>query len=256
MKLSGKVAIVTGSGAGLGKAMVMLMAREGASVVVNDINPEGIESVVNEIKKEGGVAIGCKADVSIIAEVQQLVKTAVDEFKQIHILVNNAGIRRHSPLVGMSQEDWDAVMNVDLKGAFNCIQAVAGYMMQQKYGKIINIASMAASGSSPHFGSNVNYAVAKSGLVRLTKEAARELGPYGININSISPGFVLTPGTHSRRTEEEVRLHVEHRTKLSVLNRAGTPEDIAKLALFLASDDSSFITAQDIRCDGGRTDLN
>ena len=258
MRLSGKVAIVTGSASGLGRAMLMLMAREGAAAVVTDINVEGMEKVVKEIKDEGGVAIACKADVTNRSEVQNLMKTAVSEFGQIHILVNNAGIPRYRPFLEMTDEDWDAVIAVNVKGVYNCIQAVAPYMMQQRYGKIINITSIAALGVQPSlYGQargNTSYAVSKAGVIVLTKYAARELGPYGINVNSIAPGTVLTPWKYATRTPEEVEKHMEERKARSVLGRVGQPEDTANMALFLASDESNFVTGQVMRVDGGRTD--
>lgn len=254
MRLSNKVAIVTGSGSGLGKAIVMRMAREGAAVVINDINVEGMEKVVSDIKNEGMTAIACEADVTNRSEVQHLMKTVAEKFGQIHILVNNAGVTRHRPFLEMTKEDWDVVLAVDLKGVFNCIQAVAVYMMQQRGGKIINISSVSGTGTSPHYGGNANYAAAKAGVIQLTKTAARELGAHGINVNCIAPGFILTPITYTRRNKAEVENHIEFRKRQSVLNRVGQPEDIANLALFLASDESSFITGQVICADGGRTD--
>jgi NAD(P)-dependent dehydrogenase (short-subunit alcohol dehydrogenase family) len=255
MRLKGKVAIVTGSGSGIGKATVMLMARKGASVVVNDINVEGIDKVVSEIKKEGGTAIGFKADVTKRSEVRDLMKTAVEKFGQIHILVNNAGIVRRGSFLELTEEDWDSVLAVNLKGEYNCIQAVAPYMMQQRYGKIVNISSAAATGIFPGLGgATANYAASKTGVIQLTKSAARELGPYGINVNCVAPGSIITPMTFTTRTKEEVEKHLEQRRKSCVLNRSGGPEDIANLVLFLSSDESSFISGQLICCDGGRTD--
>lgn len=254
MRLEGKVAIVTGSGSGLGRAMVMRMAREGASVVVSDINVEGMDKVVSEIKKEGGNAIGFKADVTKRSEVQDLMKAAVEKFGQIHILVNNAGAVRRRPFLELTDEDWDIVLAVDLKGEFNCIQAVASYMMQKRYGKIINISSISGTGIvGSHGGAAANYAAAKIGVIQLTKSAAIELGPYGINVNCIAPGVIMTSMTSTGRTKEEAAEHLERQKKLTVLRRVGQPEDIANLAVFLASDESSFITGQLICCDGGRT---
>ena len=255
MRLDGKVAMVTGAGSGLGKAMVMLMAREGAAVVVNDINVESMNNVVDEIKKEGGRAIGIKADVSKRSEVQNLMKTAIEKFGQIDILVNNAGVVRRGSFFELTDEDWDIVLAVDLKGVYNCIQAVASYMMEKRYGKIVNISSASATGVTPHHGgATVNYAAAKIGVIQLTKTAARELGPYGINVNCIAPGSIITPMTYTARSKQEVEEHLEFRRKSCVLNRSGKPEDVVNLTLFLASDESSFITGQLICCDGGRTD--
>ena len=252
MKLDGKIAIVTGAGRGIGKAIAMLLAREGATVVVDDIVPETMQRTADEIKSQGGTALAFKADVRNKAEVQNLMRTTIEDFKEIHILVNNAGITQHAPLIEMTEEDWDAVLDTDLKGVFNCIQAVSSYMMQQHYGKIINIASVVGTGT---FNAGMaNYAAAKAGVIQLTKVAARELGPYGINVNAVAPGVIITDITYSRRGQEEVERYIEDKKKVSVLGRVGQLEDIANLVLFLASDESSFITGQVICADGGRTD--
>ena len=253
MKLSGKVAIVTGSGRGIGKVIAMLLAREGAAVVIDDIDVETMNQTANEIKNEGGTAIACKADVSNRAEVQNLVKTTLEEFEQIHILVNNAGTSRHAPLLEVTEEDWDYVIDVNLKGVFNCIQAVSSHMMQQRYGKIVNISSGAGVGNAEP--GMICYGASKAGVVVLTQVAARELGPYGINVNGIAPGAIITQLTYSRRSPEEVERFIENRKKSAVIGRIGKPEDIANLALFLASDESNFITGQIICANGGRTDF-
>ena len=189
MKLTGKVAIVTGSARGIGKAIAMSFASEGAAVVVADILIEQARQVVNEIKNQGGTAIAFKADVANRADVQNLVKNTLGNFKAIHILVNNAGIIRRAPLLEITEEDWDAVLDVDLKGVFNCTQAVLGHMMEQRYGKIINISSVAGTGTSS--GATADYAAAKAGVIQLTKNTAMVAGPYGINVNSIAPGLII-----------------------------------------------------------------
>ncbi len=257
MRLIGKVAIVTGAGQGMGRAMIVRMASEGASVVVNDINLENIQSVVNEIKEKGGTAIGFKADVTKRSEVRDLMEAAVKKYGQIHILVNNAIARRiRNSFFEMTDEDWDVVLATGLKGVFNCIQAVAGYMMEQRYGKIINISSGAGmGGSSPPNECNANYAATKAGVIQLTKTFARELGPYGINVNSIAPGSIQTAeSSFTKRSKEAGEKHVAYREKLAALGRTGIPEDIVNVALFLASDESSFITGQVIAANGGRAD--
>ena len=256
MTLTGKVAIVTGSGQGIGKAMVARMASEGASVVVTGLDRGKIQSVVGEIREKGGTVVGVKADVTSRAEVRNLVHTALSEFGHVDILVNNATLRRHSPsFFEMTDEDWDVVLATGLKGVFNCIQAVARHMMDRKYGKIINISSSAGMGSSQAPNEcNFNYGATKAAVDQLTRAFARELGPHGINVNSIAPGSIETDQSFVKRRGEEAQRHAAERAKVAVLGRRGKPEDIANLALFLATDASSFITGQTILADGGRTD--
>lgn len=251
-RLDGKVAIVTGSARGFGKAMTLRFAKEGADVVVSDILVEEMEKTAADVRNLGRKAIAIKTDVTKKDDVCRMISSALDAFKKVDILVNNAGIQRHRDLLQMTEEDWDAVLAVNLKGPFLNIQAVAPHMMEKKYGKIINIASVAGLGTANT--EMANYASSKAGLIQLTKVAARRLGPYGINVNCIAPGFVVTDITFVGRTEEEVRKIIEYRTKNAVLGRAGASEDIANLALFLASDESSFITGQVIPSDGGRVD--
>lgn len=236
--------------------MIVRMASEGASVVVTGINPEKIQNVVNEIREKGGTACGVKADVTQRSEVRNLMETAVKEYGHIDILVNNAVARRRSAsFFEMTDEDWDVVLATGLKGVFNCIQAVARHMMDRRYGKIINISSSAGmGGSNPPNECNANYAAAKAGVNQLTKTFARELGPYGINVNSLAPGSIETAQSFTKRSQEDAEKHNAYREKLAVLGRRGKPDDIANVAVFLASDESSFITGQVILADGGRTD--
>jgi len=253
MKLDNKVAIVTGSARGIGEAIAKKLASEGAAIVVNALHAEGANRVAREIQKQGGKAIAVKADVSSKAEVQDLVSKTLENFGTVHILVNNAGIIRRSPIVEMTEEDWDVIQNVDLKGVFLCTQAVLPHLVKQKYGKIINISSMAALGTNNP--GTAAYAAAKAGVIALTKVAAREAGPYGINVNCILPGRIITDMIYTSRTKEEVDRFISDGKKSSVLGRTGNPEDIANLALFLASEDSSFMSGQVIRMDGGRGDI-
>ncbi|MFC2003964.1 SDR family NAD(P)-dependent oxidoreductase [Chloroflexota bacterium] len=249
MKLTGKVAIVTGSARGIGKAIAMRFISEGAAVVVTDILIEQAHQVVNEIKNQGGTAIAFKADVANRADVHNLVKYTIENFKAIHILVNNAGFApRGASLVEITEEEWDVAQNVMLKGVFNCSQAVLGHMMEQRYGKIINISSVAGLNGS---GIAAIYGAAKAGVIGLTKSVAKEVGPYGINLNAIAPSTIVSDFQYAHRTKEEAEKVLEKAKQRATLRRAGMPEDIANLALFLASDDSSHITGQVIRCDGG-----
>jgi 3-oxoacyl-[acyl-carrier protein] reductase len=253
MKLKDKVAIVTGSGRGIGEAIAKKLASEGAAIVVVDIIIEEALRVANEIKEKGGSALAFKTDVSKRNEVHSLINKTLEDFKAIDILVNNAGITRHKPLIELTEDDWDIVLDVDLKGVFNCTQAVLRQMMSQRYGKIINISSLAGLGASN--AGMANYAAAKAGVIGLTKVTAREAGPYGINVNCIAPGAIVTPLTYESRGKEGGDKFIEERKKLSVLGRVGRPEDIANLVLFLASEDSSYMSGQVIRMDGGRADL-
>lgn len=259
MRLRDKVAIVTGSGSGLGKAMVQRFTEEGASVVVADINQDAIDTVVRELTDAGRKAMGYKVDVTDREQLRDLMAATAARFGRIDILVNNAGVVRPRPFREMKDEDWDIVLAVDLKGVFYCIQAAADYMIKQQYGKIVNMSSVAGTGASPFGGGgspagNINYASAKAGVILLTKTMARELGPHNINVNCIAPGFVVTPMTYTTRTQAEVEKHIESRKKSNVLQQVGKPEDTANAALFLVSDEASFISGQLLCVDGGRID--
>jgi len=249
-KLAQKVAVITGGARGIGKQIALTFAGAGADIVIGDIIE--METVAQDIKSLGREVITIKTDVTSKAEVQNLIHTAVSNFNKVDILVNNAGITRRASFMELTEDDWNAVIDVNLKGAFLCIQATAEHMIKRKYGKIINIASVA--GLNAVYVS-ANYCVSKAGVIQLAKVCARELGPYGINVNAIAPGVVLTDIVYYQRTQAEVERYVEDREKWAVLGRVGTVEDIANVALFLASDESSFITGQVIAADGGRTGL-
>ena len=256
MRLAGKVAIVTGSGQGIGRAMAMRLAEEGAAVVVNGRDPGKIQNVVTEIRGLGGTAIGRAADVSKRSDVREMVDAARKEYGHVDILVNNAIARsRARSFLEMTDENWDVVLATGLKGTFNCIQAVAPQMMERRYGKIINISSSSAMGSSAGPNEcNINYAATKAAIIQLTRSFARDFGPHGINVNCISPGSIQTAESFTKRSPEAAAQHTAYRAKLAVLGRMGKPEEIADLTLYLASDESSFITGQTIVADGGRTD--
>jgi len=253
MKLEGKIAIVTGGGTGLGKAMALEFADAGADVVVCSRNKDNIEKVRDEIIALGRRSLAIATDVCVKEQVTNMVKKVIDEFGRVDILVNNSGTNRRMSIVDFTEDAWDLVIDTNLKGVFLCTQAVAKHMIKQKYGKIINITSTAALGGIQIESSA--YAASKFGVIGFTKASAREFGQYGINVNAIAPGRILTDIVYASRTPEEV----EHFTKVGkeacLLGRLGVPEDIARLALFLASDDSSFVNAQTIACNGGRTNL-
>ena len=260
MRLRDKVAIVTGSGSGLGKAMVKRFADEGASVVIADINQEGVDAAVRELNQAGRTAMGFRVDVRKRAELKELMKATAEKFGRIDILVNNAGVQRNKPFLTMDDEDWDFVLGVDLKGVFFCVQAVAEYMIKQRYGKIVNISSSIGTGTGAVMAGGVTaggysiYAAAKAGVFQLTKTLARELGPHGINVNCVAPGNLGKPMPDNSKTNEEREAHIAFKRSLTVLNRTGTLEDLSNAALYLVSDESSFISGHVLLVDGGRTD--
>ncbi|MCK4388235.1 MAG: 3-oxoacyl-ACP reductase FabG [Dehalococcoidia bacterium] len=251
-KLDQRVAIITGGGTGIGRNIALEFAKEGAKVVIGSRNMANLEKVVEEIKALGGHSLAIATDVSVAEQVRSMVKQTVDKFGRIDILVNNAGILHSATLLEMTEQDWDDVLDINLKGVFLCTQAVARYMMEQRYGKIINISSNSGRGGG--LDDCANYCVSKAGVIQLTKSSAFELGPYGINVNAIAPGIIQTSIYKVGRTPEQIKEFEEETIRATVLGKLGVPEDIARLALFLASEDSSFISGQTIPVDGGRTD--
>lgn len=250
-RLDGKIAVITGGAKGIGKQIALTLAAEGADIVLGDVDIDEMETAAKEIRDSGRTAITVEANVARKADVDNLVDAAIRNFGKIDIMVNNAGISsRQNSLLKTTEEDWDVIHSVNLRGVFLCVQAAARIMVERKYGKIINIASVAGVLVSP--GAPLTYSVAKAGVVHMTRVCARELGPHGINVNAIAPGFIITSLTRSGRTPEEWGRMVEGRKKLAALGRVGETQDIANLALFLASDESSFITGQIISADGGR----
>jgi 3-oxoacyl-[acyl-carrier protein] reductase len=247
LKLKGKVAIVTGSGQGIGKEIILAFAKEGSKVVISDITDK-IYEVAEEVKKLGQEALAVKCDVTKPEEVKNMIETTLKKFGKIDILVNNAGIFPFKPFTEITEQDWDKVINVNLKGTFNCTKAVLPTMIKQKYGKIINISSIA--GTIVGFTQLTHYCASKAAIVGFTRALALEVAQHGINVNAIAPGPIETPGTQALGKE----IH-EQIKKAIPLARWGKPEEIATLAVFLASDDSNFITGQCIVADGGYTIL-
>ncbi|NJK79475.1 MAG: 3-oxoacyl-ACP reductase FabG [Chloroflexaceae bacterium] len=243
MRLQDKVAIVTGAGQGIGRATALTFAREGAKVVVADINDQTIQSVAEEITSSGGQALPVQLNVASSESVDAMIKATMDWGSRLDVLVNNAGITKDARLQKMSEDQWDAVINVNLKGVWLCGKAAATIMAEQGSGSIANASSI--TGLYGNFGQS-NYAATKGGVIAMTLTWAIELGPKGVRVNAIAPGFTMTPMLET--VPEKVLDDIRGKTPL---RRLGTPEDIANAYLFLASDESSFITGQVISVSGG-----
>ncbi|MDF2657397.1 MAG: 3-oxoacyl-ACP reductase [Paenibacillus sp.] len=242
--LEGKAALVTGASRGIGRAIAISLAEAGADVAVNYSGSEqAAEEVVRHIESLGRRAFKVKADVASSAQVEEMVKQVLDQFGKLDILVNNAGITRDNLIMRMKEEEFDQVMNTNLKGVFNCIKAVTRPMMKQRSGKIINISSVV--GVLGNAG-QANYVAAKAGVIGLTKSAARELASRNIAVNAVAPGFIETDMTDKLTTEQR-----EQMLQQIPAARLGKPEDIARVVRFLASDDAAYMTGQTIHVDGG-----
>ncbi|MFP4641777.1 MAG: 3-oxoacyl-ACP reductase family protein [Chloroflexota bacterium] len=246
MRLQDKRAIVTGGGRGIGRAVALAFAREGADVLINyRSNDAAANEVVEEIQKLGRKAVAVKADVSSYEDSRSMVEQAVQELGGVDILVNNAGLSKPALLLKMDEQTWDQVIDIHLKGTFNCTQAAATHMKENKYGKIINVISTAGL-----FGTvgQINYASAKAGIIGFTKSASRELGRYSINVNTISMGIITTEMTDKIRGDEKLKETYISRIQLG---RFGEPEEVAPAFVFLASEDARYITGQVLSVDGG-----
>ncbi|MDI3328100.1 MAG: 3-oxoacyl-ACP reductase FabG [Alicyclobacillaceae bacterium] len=241
-RFAGKVAIVTGAARGIGAAIAKRLASEGARVGVFDLNIEGAQQVVEEIRGMGSDGLALSCDVSKPDQVESCFRQVVEKFGQLDILVNNAGVIRDNLLYKMTEDDWDTVIDIHLKGTFLCSREGQKYMVPRRYGKIINLSSTSALGNR----GQTNYSAAKAGIQGMTKTMAIELGPFGINVNAIAPGFIATDMT--RATAERMKISfeqfVEEYVKTNPIKRVGTPEDIANAAAFLASDEAGYITGQ------------
>ncbi len=245
-----RIALVTGAGQGIGAAIAARLAAGGAKVAVLDLTEANTTDTVEAIKADGGTAIGLGADVSKADQVQAAIDTIVQTWGGLHILVNNAGVLRDNLLFKMTEDDWDIVMNVHLKGAFLCSKAAQKHMVDAKYGRIVTMSSTSALGNR----GQSNYSTAKAGLQGLTKTLAIELGPFGVTANSIAPGFIETAMT--KATAERVGTTIEQMREAVAqavpVRRGGVPDDIANTALFFAGEESGYVTGQVIYVDGGR----
>jgi 3-oxoacyl-[acyl-carrier protein] reductase len=243
MSLSNKVAIVTGSGQGIGREIALKLAEQGASLVISDVNAATAKEVAAEIEAKNGKSIAIPANVAVADEIHKLVEQTLSSFGHIDILVNNAGITRDGLLLRMSEADWDLVLNINLKGAFICTQAVLRHMIRQRWGRIVNIASVV--GLTGNAG-QANYAASKAGLIGLTKTTAREVASRSITVNAVAPGFIDTGMT--QKLSENVK---QEFLKQVPVGYFGLPKDVAYAVAFLVSEEANYITGQVINVNGG-----
>jgi len=245
-RVKDRVAVVTGGGRGIGEACVQRLAEEGARITVAEVNPEWAKRVADQVVAAGGEALAFPLDVRDRFAVQQCMAETHARFGRLDILVNNAGFSKPALLAKMTEDQWDLVLDVCLKGQFNCAQFAAPYMIAEGWGRIVNISSLAYMGNV----GNVNYSSAKAGILGLTRALAKELGKHGVLVNAIAPGAIDTPGLAERLPAQWRETFV----KAAPLRRIGTPRDVANAVLFLASDEASFITANVVHVSGGLFD--
>ncbi len=248
-KLDGQVAFITGAGRGIGAATALRLAEEGASVALADVDSEGCERVAAELEKINAKGLVVPCNVTDKNMVEAAVQQTVDRFGRLDILVNNAGVLRDNLLFKMTDDDWETVMNVHLRGAFLCSRAAQVHMVKQKYGRIISLSSTSALGNR----GQSNYSTAKAGLQGLTRTLAIELGPFGITANAVAPGFIDTEMTRAtaRRMGFDPQERIEAASKVIPVRRVGVPRDVANVICFLASEESSYVSGQIIYVAGG-----
>lgn len=251
MRFTDKVAVVTGAANGIGKAIALKLAEEGAGVIVNDSSYLAAEELSDKIRDKGGDALPVKADVTRADEVDKMFTEAVTKFSKVDILISNAGIKKDAPIHTMTEDQWDAVINVHLKGCFNCAKSAQTHMVSQQYGKIVIIASPVPPGFARP--GQLNYSAANAGLIGLATSLAIELGPYNINVNCIAPDFIQTQMTRDSVRREGMFMD-DYKKAVLVnipLRRLGKVDDVSNVAAFLSSDESSYVTGQVIKVSGG-----
>ncbi|WP_305043920.1 3-oxoacyl-[acyl-carrier-protein] reductase [Geoalkalibacter sp.] len=238
-----RVAVVTGASRGIGREIALQFAAAGAKVVLSARSASAVESLAREIQDAGGQAIAVVGDVALSADVEELFRQAAETFQRVDILVNNAGITRDGLLLRMKDEDWDAVLDTNLKGAFLCTRAAAKLMSKQKYGRIVNISSVVGEMGNP---GQANYCASKAGMIGLTKSVARELARRNVTVNAVTPGFIVTDMTESlpEKTKEELSAQIP-------LGRLGEAAEVARAVLFLSSEQAAYITGQVLGVNGG-----
>jgi 3-oxoacyl-[acyl-carrier protein] reductase len=244
MRLKDRVAVVTGAARGIGRGIALALAREGARVAACDLDLSLLDDLVSQVRAEGGQVLPLAVDVTCKDQIQRAVGQVLGQWGRVDILVNNAGIYEVLPIEAISEEQWDRVLAVNLKGTFLCCQAVIPAMVQQGSGCIVSIASSAGKSGGTLAGAH--YSVSKAGVICLTKQLARELGPHGITANAVAPGRIDTPMIHLASDEENEAFRLR-----TPLGRLGTPEDVAGAVVFLASDEASFITGEIVDVNGG-----
>ena len=254
MRFQGRVAVVTGASRGIGSATALALAKEGCNVVIGyEKNREKAQEIVQTAKASGVKAIEVAGDVSVRDDVERLFKTTFQEFGKVDILVNNAGVDCNAGLLETTDQMWCRTLDVNLKGVFLCTQVAARYMIQSRYGKVVNISSNSGFGIA--LWGDMAYAASKAGVIQLTKTAAFELGEYGINVNCIAPGSVETEMLKGNMTDQEYAHFLDARKKITSLGFIANPDDIANVVLFFASDESRFVTGKTLLVDGGRRDF-
>ena len=243
LDLTGQVAVITGSGGGIGEVIAKRLAGQGANIVINDVNAEGAERVASEIRELGVQALLSVGSVTSGDDVDAMVKATMDAFGRLDILVNNAGITRDGPMIRMTEDQWDLVLDINLKGSFLCTKAAVRPMMKAEYGRIVNIASVVGVGGNKF---QANYSASKGGLIALTKTTAQEFASRNVTCNAVAPGFIETAMTHV--LSDEVRDGWLSRIPLA---RPGTADDVANVVAFLASPEAGYVTGQCLNIDGG-----